>query len=74
MTDFIYKKLNDYWKILDISITISTILNPSSKLLTFSFRTQHDTVSTLRVSLDPMSAFSVLDYRFEIYLVLYGSL
>ncbi len=38
MADSIYKKLDDYWHILDISITISTILNSSSKLLTFSFR------------------------------------
>ncbi len=43
MVDSIRKKLDDYWQILDTSITILTILNPSSKLLTFSFRNQCDT-------------------------------
>ncbi len=43
MADSIHKKLNDYWQILDTSTTISTILNPSSKLLTFSFGDQRDT-------------------------------
>ena len=43
MADSIRKKLDDYWQILDTSTTISTILNPSSKLLTFSFRDQRDT-------------------------------
>ncbi len=38
MADSICKKLDDYWQILDTSTTISTILNPSSKLLTFSFK------------------------------------
>ncbi len=37
MVDSICKKLNDYWQILDTFTTISTILNSSSKLLTFSF-------------------------------------
>ena len=43
MADSIRKKLDDYWQILDTSTTISTILNPSSKLLTFSFGDQRDT-------------------------------
>ncbi len=43
IADFICKKLDDYWQILDISTTILTILNSSSKLLTFSFEDQHDT-------------------------------
>ena len=43
MADSICKKLDDYWQILDTSTTILTILNPSSKLLTFSFRDQRDT-------------------------------
>src|SRR6266508_627293 len=43
MADSICKKLDDYWQILNTSTTISTILNPSSKLLTFSFGNQHDT-------------------------------
>ncbi len=42
MADSICKKLDDYWQILDTFITISTILNLSSKLLTFSFRDQCD--------------------------------
>ncbi len=43
MADSIHKKFNDYWQIFDISITISTILNPNSKLLTFSFENQCNT-------------------------------
>src|SRR6266542_2272677 len=43
MADSIHKKLDDYWQILDTSITILTILNSSSKLLTFSFEDQRDT-------------------------------
>ncbi len=43
MADSICKKLDDYWQILDTSTTILTILNLSSKLLTFSFRDQCDT-------------------------------
>src|SRR6266542_230858 len=42
MANSIRKKLDDYWQILDTSTTISTILNPSSKLLTFSFGDQRD--------------------------------
>jgi len=42
MADSIHKKLDDYWQILDTSTTISTILNPSSKLLTFFFKDQRD--------------------------------
>ncbi len=42
IADFIYKKLNDYWQILDIFTIILTILNPSSKLLTFSFGDQRN--------------------------------
>ncbi len=37
IADSIYKKLDNYWQILDTSIIISTILNPSLKLFTFSF-------------------------------------
>src|SRR6266498_4462585 len=44
MADSIRKKFDDYWQILDTSTTILTILNPSSKLFTFSFRDQHDIV------------------------------
>src|SRR6266540_3800695 len=43
IADSIRKKLDNYWQILDTSTTISTILNPSSKLLTFSFEDQRDT-------------------------------
>src|SRR6266540_3968721 len=43
MADSICKKLDDYWQILDTFTTILTILNPSSKLLTFSFEDQRDT-------------------------------
>ena len=42
MTNSICKKLNDYWQIIDTSTIILTILNPSSKLLIFSFREQRD--------------------------------
>src|ERR1043165_9731120 len=42
MADSICKKLNNYWQIIDTSTIISTILNPSSKLLTFSFGEQRD--------------------------------
>ena len=38
MADSIRKKIDDYWKILDSSITIPTILNSSPKLLTFLFK------------------------------------
>src|SRR6266498_582418 len=43
MADFIRKKLDNYWQILDTSTTILTLLNPSSKLLTFFFGDQRDT-------------------------------
>src|SRR6266542_157973 len=43
IADSISKKLDNYWQILNTSTTISTILNPSSKLLTFSFEDQRDT-------------------------------
>ncbi len=42
MADSIRKKLDDYWQILDTSTTISIILNPSLKLLTFFFEDQRD--------------------------------
>jgi len=38
IADSIRKKIDDYWKILDSSITIPTILNSSPKLLTFLFK------------------------------------
>ena len=44
IADSIRKKLDNYWQILNTSTTILIILNPSSKLLTFSFRNQHDIV------------------------------
>ncbi len=43
MADSICKKLDNYWQIFDTFTTILTILNPSSKLLTFSFGDQYDT-------------------------------
>src|SRR6266540_2545502 len=43
IADSIRKKLDNYWQILNTSTTILIILNPSSKLLTFSFGDQHNT-------------------------------
>ncbi len=42
IANFICKKLDDYWQILDTFTIILIILNLNSKLLTFSFKDQYD--------------------------------
>ena len=47
MADSIRHKLEEYWQILDESTTISTILNPCSKLLTFLSENQKNSAINL---------------------------